>query len=718
MSTRPTQPAEHVQIDAVWPGRSHPLGATWDGCGVNFALWSEHAQRVELCLFDARAHERQRIELRECSDQVWHAYLPQARPGQLYGWRVHGPYRPQDGHRFNPHKLLIDPYAKDIVGGVRWNDALYGYTIGHKRADLSFDRRDSAAWMPKCRVVETAFSWGDDRAPKVPWADTVIYEMHVKGSTMLHPRVPQAWRGSYAGLGSAAMVEHLQRLGITAVELLPVHAHVNDRHLAERGLQNYWGYSTLGWFAPEARYAGVAGDAVREFKTAVRTLHAAGIEVILDVVYNHSAEGNQLGPTLSLRGLDNAAYYVAAEDRRFYADVTGCGNTVNVEHPRVLQLVMDSLRYWVHDMHVDGFRFDLAPALAREGGRFDASAGFLDAVRQDPTLAGVKLIAEPWDLGHDGHQTGRFPPGWAEWNDRCRDGMRAYWKGDEGRLGEFARRSSGSADLYAHSGRRPSASINFITAHDGFTLQDLVSYNDKHNEANGEDNRDGHDHNLSWNCGVEGATDDATVLALRRQQKRNLLATLLLSQGVPMLLAGDELGHTQHGNNNAYAQDNEIGWIDWHGAEGQANDVDFVAALIALRRRHPVFRRRAFFGGEGGDGGDGVRWLHPHGIEMGPAQWEQPHARCLGMWIDGRSLHQRDARGQPVHDDDFLLLFNAHHEDIGFALPRGTLSWVMCIDTAAADPTLEQALDAQTTHVPLRARSMVVLRRRRGEVLK
>ena len=703
-----TVAVDYVSIDAVWPGRPTPRGATWDGRGVNFALYCARGERVELCLFDARGHERQRVELRESTDQVWHAYLPQARPGLLYGWRVHGPYRPHDGLRFNPHKLLLDPYANDLVGRLRWNDALYGYTIGHKRADLSFDRRDSAAYLPKCRVIESAFCWGDDRRPNVAWSDTVIYETHVKGFTMLQPRVSAPWRGTYAGLASAPAIEHLKRLGITAVELMPVHAFITDRHLAERGLRNYWGYNTLGFFAPEPDYA--QRDAVQEFKTLVRTLHAAGIEVILDVVYNQSCEGNQLGPTLSLRGLDNDVYYVLAEDRRHYADVTGCGNTLNTEHAQVLQLVMDSLRYWVQQMHVDGFRFDLASALAREGGRVDQLGGFFDTVRQDPALADVKLIAEPWDLGHDGYQVGQFPLGWAEWNDRCRDGLRAYWKGDEGQLGELARRLSGSSDLYGRSGRRPSASVNYVTAHDGFTLHDLVSYNDKHNEANGEDNRDGHDHNLSWNCGVEGATGDAAVLDLRRRQKRNLLATLLLSQGVPMLLAGDEFGRTQHGNNNAYAQDNEISWIDWHAAEQRA-EIDFVAALIALRRAHPTFRRRDFFG----ERDRGVCWLHPHGSEMDPALWQQAHARCVGMLIDGGALRATDRCGQPLHDDDFLLLFNAHHEDIHFTLPRG--AWRVCVDTASENGLGTRAapvLPAAASHYVLHARSMAVLRAARA----
>ena len=705
---------EPMPLDAVWPGSPRPLGATWDGRGVNFALFSAVADRVELCLFDARGRERQRIELREQTDQVWHAYLPQARPGQLYGYRVHGPYQPQHGLRCNPHKLLVDPRARDFFGALRWNDALYGYSIGHRRADLSMDRRDSAAYMPKCRVVDTAFSWGDDRRPDRPWHDTVIYELHVKGYTMQHPGIPQALRGSYAGLCTAPALQHLRRLGVTAVQLMPVQAFLTDRHLAQRELENYWGYNTLGFFAPERRYA--AQQPVQEFKTLVRTLHAAGIEVLLDVVYNHSCEGNHLGPTLSLRGLDNGAYYRLAEDRRYYADVTGCGNTLGLEQPATLQLVMDSLRYWVEEMHVDGFRFDLASALARRGGEVDTVGGFLAAVRQDPLLSGVKLIAEPWDLGPDGYQLGRFPAGWAEWNDRYRDGMRAYWKGDASRLGEFARRFSGSSDLYEGARRRPTASINFVAAHDGFTLHDLVSYNDKHNAANGEDNRDGHNHNLSWNCGVEGPTEDASVRSLRTRQMRNLLATLLLSQGVPMLLHGDELGRTQGGNNNAYAQDNPVSWLDWDPS-GPQPGVDFVAALVALRRRHPTFRRRDFFGGRRGDHNPGVRWLHPDGGEMDEARWEDPQARCVGMFMDGHSLHEHDARGQRLVDDDFLLLFNAHHEDLSFRLPADAgAGWSVRIDTGAEPAAVgaEPRAATEPGFYALRARSLAVLSRPRA----
>jgi len=574
-----------MPLTEVGPGRAYPRGATWDGEGVNFAVFSEHADKVELCLFDARGrHETQRIPMRERTDHVWHCYLPQARPGQAYGYRMHGPYAPDKGHRFNPHKLLIDPCARDFIGTLRWHDALYGYTVGHAKGDLSFDRRDSAAYLPKCRVLEPAFTWGDDRRPQVPWHEMVIYELHVRGFTMRHPDVPPQFRGTYEGLASGPVIQHLRRLGVTTIELMPIHAFIDDRQLVERGLRNYWGYNTLGFFAPEARYS--ASGKVKEFKTMVKTLHSAGIEVILDVVYNHSCEGNQLGPTLSLRGLDNAAYYILdPENPRHYADFTGCGNTVNLEHPRALQLVMDSLRFWVEQMHVDGFRFDLASALARESGRVEHLGGFFDAIRQDPTLNQVKLIAEPWDLGHGGYQVGNFPLGWAEWNDRYRDAMRAYWKGDGGVIGEFASRLTGSSDLYGRSGKRPHASINFVTAHDGFTLHDLVSYNEKHNQANGEDNRDGNDHNLSWNCGVEGPTDDPAIVALRERQKRNFLATLLLSQGAPMLLAGDEMGRTQGGNNNAYCQDNETSWVDWTPSAERDALRAFVRRLIALGAR-------------------------------------------------------------------------------------------------------------------------------------
>ena len=711
-------------MTAVWPGTSYSRGAIWDGEGVNFAVFSHDAEKMELCLFDEKGrHERQRIVMRERTDDVWHCYLPEARPGLAYGYRAHGPYKPDRGLRFNPNKLLVDPYARDLIGQLRWGDALYGYTVGNRRADLSFDRRDSAPLMPKCRVLEPAFTWGTDHRPAVPWEDTVIYELHVRGFTMTHPDVPDRLRGTYAGLGSAPVIDYLKRLGVTTIELLPVHSFLNDRNLAESGLRNYWGYNTLGYFAPEPRYS--ASGKVNEFKTMVKTMHAAGIEVILDVVYNHTCEGNQLGPTLSMRGLDNLAYYIANRDNpRYYDDFTGCGNTVNLQRPRALQLVMDSLRYWVTEMHIDGFRFDLATALAREDGQVEDLGGFFDAIRQDPTLNRVKLIAEPWDLGHGGYYVGRFPLGWAEWNDRYRDGIRSYWKGDGGVLGDVARRITGSQDLYGGAGKRPSASINFVTAHDGFTLHDLVSYNEKHNEANGEDNRDGSNNNVSWNCGVEGVTSDPEVIAMREQQKRNMLATLLLSQGVPMLLAGDERGHTQQGNNNVYCQDNELGWLDWNATPENDQLEAFVCRLVTLRRTHPTFRRRTFFTGQPveGDIVKDVTWLKPDGAEMTPDDWNDTNARCIAMLISGNSLIDHDARGQRQTDDDFLLFFNAHHGEIPFTLPApeqaGTDGWRLQFDTAKVPASIID-VDAEASAFPawvepvypLQGRSVVLLSR-------
>jgi isoamylase len=706
--------AAHPPITAVWPGKPFPHGATWDGEGVNFALFSEHAERVELCIFDpAGRRELQRVPLRERTHDVWHGYLPEARPGMLYGWRVHGPYRPADGHRFNPHKLLVDPYARNLVGSVRWSDALYGYVVGHKREDLSFDRRDSAPGMPKCQVVDNAFTWGDDRPPAIEWNDMVIYEMHVRGFTMRHPGVPPALRGTYAGLASAPAIEHLKRLGVTTVELMPVHAFVDDRRLVEMGLRNYWGYNTLGYFAPEARYAATSNP-VAEFKAMVKVLHSAGIEVILDVVYNHTAEGDHLGPTLAFRGIDNASYYRLLEsDRRRYIDYTGCGNTLNLRHPRVLQLIMDSLRYWVIEMHVDGFRFDLASALARELHEVDRLGAFFDVILQDPVLNRVKLIAEPWDLGEGGYQVGNFPPGWAEWNDRYRDTMRAFWKGDGGLIGEFARRLTGSSDLYGRSGRRPYASINFITAHDGFTLRDLVSYNDKHNEANGEDNRDGHNHNLSWNCGVEGPTDDPQINRLRAQQSRNFIATLLLSQGVPMITAGDEIGRTQNGNNNAYCQDNETSWIDWSLDGDRERLLAFTRRMIALRRAHPTFRRRDFFQGRPIYGSDvkDIVWLRPDGDEMTQHEWESEHARALAVYLAGAGLAEVDSRGRPLADDDFVLLFNASAEPVEFRIPErlGAGRWLVVLDTAHADGLCEDGAVEAGGAYALAARAVAVL---------
>ena len=704
-------------MTTVWPGAPFPRGATWDGEGVNFAIFSENATRIELCLFDSSGRkEIQRIDLIDQTDHIWHCYLPDARPGLLYGYRVHGPYDPANGHRFNPHKLLLEPYAKDIVGTLRWSDAHFGYRIGHAKQDLSFDRRDNAAGMPKCRVIDPAFPWGNDRSPKVPWSDTIIYELHVKGFTKNHPDVPSHLRGTYAGLATTPVIDHLKRLGVTSIELLPVHAFVDDRHLLEAGLSNYWGYNSIGFFAPDHRFS--HSGLVSEFKTMVKTMHSHGIEVILDVVYNHTAEGNQLGPTLSFRGIDNAAYYrLVGDDRRYYMDYTGCGNTLNLQQPRVLQMIMDSLRYWVLEMHVDGFRFDLASALARELHEVNRLGAFFDILLQDPVLSQVKLIAEPWDLGEGGYQVGNFPAGWGEWNDRYRDTMRAYWKGDGGVIGEFAQRLTGSSDLYEHSGRKPYASVNFITAHDGFTLHDLVSYNDKHNEANGEDNRDGTDNNNSWNCGVEGETDDEEINALRARQKRNLLATLFFSQGIPMLLAGDELGRTQKGSNNTYCQDNEINWLNWKLSPADEDFFAFTRRVIALRREHPVFHRRNFFQGRAIKGSDNhdIIWVKPDGEEMNDEEWAHDHARCLGVFLSGDDMSERDNRGQPVTDDSFLLLFNSHHEAIPFHLPTlpKNNQWDSLLDTHIADGLQVDGTFKGGAPYPLEARSLALLVQRK-----
>jgi len=698
-------------ITAVWPGSPYPRGATWDGEGVNFSLFSAHAEKVELCLFDdSGRRELQRIALPACTETIWHGYLPEARPGLLYGYRVHGPYRPEQGHRFNAHKLLIEPYAKHLQGTLKWNDVHFGYRIGGKREDLTMDRRDNAAGMPKCRVVDPAFTWGGDRPPQIPWHDTVIYELHVRGYTLRHPEVPERLRGTYAGLATAPVIDHLKRLGVTTVELMPVHSFVDDRHLLERGLRNYWGYNSIGFFAPEMRYS--ATGRISEFKTMVKTLHSAGLEVILDVVYNHTAEGNQLGPTLCFRGVDNASYYRLVEgDPRYYMDFTGTGNTLNLTHPRVLQLLMDSLRYWVQEMHVDGFRFDLASALARELYDVDRLGTFFDVISQDPVLSRVKLIAEPWDVGVGGYQVGNFPPGWAEWNDKYRDTLRAYWRGDGGTIGDFACRLTGSSDLYQGSGRTPFASINYVTAHDGFTLHDLVSYDDKHNEANGEENRDGHAHNLSWNCGAEGPTEDPAVNALRARQKRNFIATLLLSQGAPMLLAGDEGGHTQQGNNNAYCQDNEISWLDW-GAAWDQTLTDFVRRMIRLRAEHPVFRRRRFFQGRPiREGVKDILWLTPAGQEMTDAEWTQSFARSVAVYLAGDAMLDTDHRGHPLHDDNFLLLLNAHHDALPFALPslHPDTAWRVVVDTADDGETEDERRVASGGEYVVQGRALVLL---------
>jgi isoamylase len=702
-------------IQAVWPGRPNPRGATWDGEGVNFALFSENAQAVELCLFDARGRrELQRIELREHTDHVWHCYLPEARPGQLYGYRVHGPYRPAEGHRFNSSKLLLDPYAKSIVGSLCWSDVLFGYRIGSQRSDLSFDRRNSAPGVPKCQVIDPAFTWGDDRPPATPWHDTVIYEMHVRGFTMRHPAVPPQYRGTFAALSTAPVIEHLTRLGVTAVELMPTHAFIHDRHLVERRLSNYWGYNSIGYFAPATQYA-ASHQPEREFKTMVKAMHSAGIEVLLDVVYNHTAEGNHLGPTLAFRGIDNASYYrLVPGNGRYYMDYTGCGNTLNMRHPRVLQLIMDSLRYWILEMHVDGFRFDLASALARELHEVDRLGAFFDIIRQDPVISTVKLIAEPWDLGEGGYQVGGFPPGWAEWNGRYRDAVRACWKGEGGMVAEMGYRLTGSSDLYGHTGRRPHASVNFVTSHDGFTMADLVSYERKHNEPNLEGNRDGENHNLSWNCGWEGPTSNEEVIDRRARHRRNLLATLLLSQGVPMLPAGDEFGRTQQGNNNAYCQDNEISWLDWSPEHLDAALLEFVRRLVALRRAHPTFRRRRFFQGREihGPGLSDIVWLAPDGNEMTDAQWHEHHTRCLGMYLDGAAINEHDDRGRRVHDDDFLVMLNAGGSDIDFPLPRphARSEWSLVLDTARPPHFVPDAAAARCSgRYALSAESVAVL---------
>jgi isoamylase len=705
----------------VWPGRSYPLGATWDGAGVNFALFSEHATKVELCLFDSVNAEREthRIVVPECSDQVWHAYLPDLLPGQLYGYRIHGPYEPEHGHRFNAHKIVLDPYAKSIGRDLRWADELFGYALGNEKADLSFDERDSAPFAPLAVVIDPAFTWGDDRLPRTPWHKTLIYEVHVKGFTALHSAVPEKLRGTYAGLASEAAIKHLLALGVTAVELLPVHHHVNDRHLVEKGLTNYWGYNTLAFLTPESKYvaASLPQDAVQQFKMMVRALHAAGIEVILDVVYNHTAEGNQLGPTLSLRGVDNAAYYrLSPEDARYYMDFTGCGNTLNMQHPRVLQLIMDSLRYWVTEMHVDGFRFDLASTLARELYEVNKLGAFFDIVHQDPVLSQVKLIAEPWDVGEGGYQVGNFPILWSEWNGKYRDNVRRFWKGDGGTTSEFATRLSGSSDLYQGDGRRPYASINFITCHDGFPLQDLVSYNQKHNEANGEDNKDGSDDNNSWDCGAEGPTDDPNVLALRERQKRNFIATLLLSQGVPMLCGGDELSHTQQGNNNAYCQDNPLTWLHWDLNETQQKFLHFVQKVGRIWQANPVFHRRKFFRGRGirGAGIKDISWLEPSGQDMTDEAWNAGFVKCLGVRLAGDLIGDANEHGEPIRGETVLLLLNAHHEPISFTLPLTNVgqAWERLFDTALDDGDAPVESRHEKDQYPLQARSFVMFRTR------
>ncbi|WP_407444678.1 glycogen debranching protein GlgX [Rhodococcus sp. (in: high G+C Gram-positive bacteria)] len=723
----------------VWPGSAYPLGATYDGAGTNFALFSEIAEKVELCLISREGTET-RIPLEEVDGYVWHAYLPTVSPGQRYGYRVHGPYDPENGHRCDPSKLLLDPYGKAFDGDFDGDPSLFSYALpsdaeaesgaAHNaddsdetaaettESDVDFPRLDSLGHTMTTVVINPFFDWANDRHPRRPYNETVIYEAHVKGMTATHPDVPEYLRGTYAGLAHPAVIDHLLDLGVTAIELMPVHQFMHDQVLLDQGLRNYWGYNTFGFFAPHTEYSSSSkpSEAVAEFKAMVRAFHEAGIEVILDVVYNHTAEGNHLGPTISFRGIDNAAYYrLVDDDKTHYMDYTGTGNSLNARHPHTLQLIMDSLRYWVTEMHVDGFRFDLASTLARELHDVDRLSAFFDLVQQDPVVSQVKLIAEPWDIGEGGYQVGNFPSLWTEWNGKYRDTVRDYWRSEPSTLGEFASRLTGSSDLYEDTGRRPGASINFVTAHDGFTLADLVSYNDKHNDANGEDNRDGESHNRSWNCGVEGPTDDPEVLALRARQQRNILATLVLSQGTPMLAHGDEMGRSQRGNNNVYCQDNELSWMDWSLAEANADLVAFTRNVIALRTEHPVFRRRRFFEGRpirSGDQSRDIAWLTPSGEEMTPEHWDSGFGKSLAVFLNGDGIPEPDHRGQRVVDTSFLLCFNAHHEPIEFVTPDGAHAdeWSVAIDTDAADGVREFTVTAGKP-ILVEARSMVVLRR-------
>jgi glycogen operon protein len=693
----------------MWPGQPYPLGATYDGVGTNFALFSEAAERVELCLFDDDGKEL-RLPISEVDGYVWHCFLPGVGTGQRYGYRVYGPYLPEDGLRCDPSKLLIDPYARALDGDVKWDPAVYAYRLGGD--DRESSESDSAPFVPRSVVTNPWFEWGDDRPLRTPWHETVLYECHVKGLTMRHPAVPENLRGTYAGMAHPAVIEHLQRLGVTAVELMPVHQFIHDHYLEDKGLRNYWGYNSIGFFAPHVDYSAWGVEqVVSEFKYLVKTMHQSGIEVILDVVYNHTAEGNHLGPTLSFKGIDNPAYYRLADGGRYYFDTTGTGNTLNMRHPHVLQLIIDSLRYWVTEMRVDGFRFDLAASLARQFHEVDRLSAFFDLIQVDPVVSQVKLIAEPWDLGEGGYQVGNFPTLWSEWNGQYRDTVRDYWRGGDHSLADFAYRLTGSSDLYGRSGRRPYASVNFVTAHDGFTLTDLVSYDHKHNEANGEDNRDGTDDNRSWNSGAEGPTDDLEVLQIREHRRRAMMTTLLLSQGVPMIRHGDELGHTQHGNNNAYCQDNELSWLDW-----EHSDADFLAFcedLVDLRSRHPVFRRRRFFEGEpifGGELSD-IAWFRPDGEEMTDDDWQAGFAKSLAVFLNGEALPDPDPRGRRLRDDSFLLLFNAHHEDVTFVLPSAEWGrrWETEL-TVASDPDVRKP-KAPGAKINVAGRSVQVLRR-------
>ncbi|HEY9733286.1 MAG TPA: glycogen debranching protein GlgX [Drouetiella sp.] len=713
MPTETEQSTTHL----ITPGQPAPLGATWDGVGTNFAIFSENATKVELCLFDSIEAESEsaRIPLPENTAHVFHGYLKDVKPGQIYGYRVHGPYEPHEGHRFNPNKVLLDPYAKSVVRSVAWDDNLFGYTIGHADQDLSFDERDSARNAPLAAVIDPSFEWKDDAQLRTPWNKTIIYEAHVKGFTQLNKEIPEHLRGTYAGIASTAAIKHLTSLGVTAIELMPVHHRVNNRNFIERGLNDYWGYNTMSFFAPDSRFSSSPGSVehVQEFKQMVRTLHAAGIEVILDVVYNHTVEGSHLGPTLSFRGVDNLSYYrTTPEDRRYYMDYTGCGNTLNMVHPNVIRLIMDSLRYWITEMHVDGFRFDLASTLARELYDVDNLSAFFDVIHQDPIISQTKLIAEPWDLGDGGYQVGNFPILWTEWNGKYRDKMRQFVKGDAGLTGEYAMRLTGSSDLYEHSGRRPFASINFVTCHDGFTLKDLVTYNDKHNEANGEENRDGESHNNSWNCGAEGPTDDENIKKLRMQQRRNFMALLLFSIGVPMICGGDEMGRTQGGNNNAYCQDNEISWTQWEVDEDEKQFFEFVKKVVSIRKDQLSIQRKEFFKGEVDEDGvpkKDVAWFAATGKSMQPSDWSDGNAKCLGVLFEGRAVHEIDAvKGLEEEGKTLFIISNASHVNVPFKLPKYNYlsKWNVILDTAQPDRPVEEWKDSE-----IAARSVMLLER-------
>ncbi|GAA4777653.1 glycogen debranching protein GlgX [Olivibacter ginsenosidimutans] len=697
----------------IYPGVPYPQGATFDGKGINFALFAKHAEGVELCLFDSERSDakEERIAIKERTHDIWHIYLPDAKPGQHYGYRVYGPYKPEEGYRFNPNKLLIDPYAKAIAGTINWHESIFGYQIGNEEfKDLSFNEQDSAPYVPKSVVIDGIFDWEGDTKPQIMHHQTIIYEAHIKGFTFTHPDIPENIRGTYAAIGHPVTIQYLQDLGITAIELLPVHYFVSDWHLQDNGLSNYWGYNTIGFFAPDVKYSasGVNGEQVTEFKQMVKCLHAAGIEVILDVVYNHTAEGNELGPTLSFRGIDNRAYYRLTEDGRYYVDYTGTGNTLNANLPNVLQLIMDSLRYWITDMHVDGFRFDLASALARGFHDVDKLSAFFDIIHQDPLISQVKLIAEPWDIGEGGYQVGNFPAGWIEWNGKYRDCIRDFWRGEESKLGEFASRFTGSSDLYRDDDRTPTASVNFITAHDGFTLYDLVSYNEKHNEANGENNRDGENHNRSWNCGAEGPTDDPVIIAFRAKQRRNFLTSLFLSQGIPMLLGGDEQGRTQNGNNNAYCQDNEVSWYDWKSADHEL--ITFTKKLIQIRKKHPTFCRRKWFIGQKikGNEVEDIVWFLPEGLIMPDEAWDNDAAKSLAVYLNGGGIQSVDLQGNKIYDDHFYVIFNAHDEAITYQLPdeRYGEKWSKLLDTATTE--IEGILYEPGTQVVIADRSVVL----------